>query len=72
MSAEEAKNGFGRLIDIARAEPVTIEKHGRGVVVVMAIESYEQLLGLGGSTHSPEYRPLPTRTGEGDSTDDGN
>jgi hypothetical protein len=34
MSAKDAKNGFGRLIDIARAEPVTIEKHGRAVVVV--------------------------------------
>lgn len=43
MSAREAKNAFGRLIDLARAEPVTIEKHGRGVVVVMAIEEYERL-----------------------------
>jgi hypothetical protein len=29
ISAREAKNGFGRLIDMARAEPVAIEKHGR-------------------------------------------
>jgi hypothetical protein len=29
MSARDAKNEFGRLIDTARAEPVTIEKHGR-------------------------------------------
>ncbi len=43
MSAKDAKNGFGRLIDVARAEPVTIEKHGRGVVVVMAVEEYERL-----------------------------
>lgn len=43
MSAKDAKNGFGHLIDVARAEPVTIEKHGRGVVVVMAIEEYERL-----------------------------
>ena len=28
MSAKEAKNDLGRLIDIARAEPVMIEKHG--------------------------------------------
>lgn len=45
MSARDAKNGFGRLIDLARAEPVKIEKHGRGVVVVMAIEEYERLVG---------------------------
>jgi prevent-host-death family protein len=43
MSAKEAKNGFGRLIDTARAEPVTVEKHGRGVVVVMAVEEYQRL-----------------------------
>jgi prevent-host-death family protein len=43
MSARDAKNGFGLMIDTARAEPVLIEKHGRGVVVVMAIEEYERL-----------------------------
>jgi len=53
MSAREAKNGFGRLIDVARLEPVTIEKHGRGVVVVMAVEEYDRLIAAprsGGST----------------------
>lgn len=44
MSAREAKNGFGRLIDLARAEPVAIEKHGRAVVVVVALEEYERLV----------------------------
>lgn len=43
ISAREAKNGFGRLIDLARAEPVSIDKHGRPVVVVMSIEEYERL-----------------------------
>jgi hypothetical protein len=31
MSAKDAKNAFGMLIDNARAEPATIEKHGRKV-----------------------------------------
>jgi len=44
MSAKEAKNGFGLLLDTARAEPVTIEKHGRPVVVVLSTEAYERLL----------------------------
>ena len=44
MSAKEAKNGFGLLLDTARAEPVTIEKHGRPVVVVLSTEEYERLL----------------------------
>ena len=43
VSAREAKYGFGKLIDTARAEPVTVEKHGRAVVVVLAVEEYERL-----------------------------
>ena len=43
MSAREANNAFGLMIDTARAEPVLIEKHGRGVVVVVAVEEYERL-----------------------------
>lgn len=46
MSARDAKNGFGLLLDTARAEPVTIEKHGRPVVVVLSKEEYDRLKGL--------------------------
>ena len=44
MSAKDAKNAFGLLLDTARAEPVTIEKHGRRVVVVLSVEEYERLI----------------------------
>lgn len=56
VSARDAKNGFGRLLDTARAEPVTVEKHGRAVVVVLAIEEYERLteLARNASTHASE------------------
>ena len=43
LSAKDAKYGFGRLIDLARAEPVAVAKHGRPVVAVMAVEQYERL-----------------------------
>lgn len=43
VSAKNAKNSFGLLLDTARAEPVLIEKHGRAVAVVVAIEEYEKL-----------------------------
>jgi len=43
ISANEAKNRFGELLDNARREPVTIEKHGRPVAVVLSIEDYEEL-----------------------------
>ncbi|WOI56722.1 type II toxin-antitoxin system Phd/YefM family antitoxin [Palleronia sp. LCG004] len=57
LSAKEAKYGFGRLIDLARTEPVAVAKHGRTVVVVMSIEAYEKLR----STADGEY---PTVLGE--------
>jgi prevent-host-death family protein len=43
LTAKDAKYGFGRLIDLARAQPVAIAKHGRPVVVVMAVEEFERL-----------------------------
>ncbi|MGO9267972.1 MAG: type II toxin-antitoxin system Phd/YefM family antitoxin [Candidatus Binataceae bacterium] len=44
MSAKDAKNAFGLLLDTALGEPVTIEKHGRRVVVVLSVEQYERLI----------------------------
>ncbi|GBR60384.1 prevent-host-death family protein [Acetobacter senegalensis DSM 18889] len=52
QSAKDAKYHFGRLIDTARAEPVVIEKHGRPVVVVLAIEEYQRLVAIEAS-HAP-------------------
>lgn len=52
MSARDAKNAFGLMIDTARAEPLLIEKHGRGVVVVVSVEEYGRLKGA-----KPGVRP---------------
>lgn len=49
ISAREAKNSFGRLIDLARAAPVSVDKHGRPVVVVLSVEEYERLLAQSGN-----------------------
>ena len=46
VNAKEAKYNFGQLIDTARAEPVTVVKYGRPVVVVLAVEEYERLKAL--------------------------
>lgn len=43
LTAKDAKYGFGRLIDLARAEPVAVAKHGRAVIVVVSVEEYERL-----------------------------
>ena len=45
FSAREEKYNFGRMIDIARGEPVVVEKHGRPFVVVLGVEEFERLKG---------------------------
>ena len=42
FTARDAKNNFGRLLDEARDRPVSIEKHGRKVAVVMSVRAYEE------------------------------
>lgn len=61
MSAKDAKNEFGRLIDTARAEPVTIEKHGRPVVVVLSVEEYERIARESSSVQKRPRSMLPKK-----------
>ena len=46
MSAHDAKARFGQLLDTARREPVTIEKHGRPVAVMLSKEEFDELEGM--------------------------
>ncbi|WP_417733445.1 type II toxin-antitoxin system Phd/YefM family antitoxin [Roseovarius sp.] len=55
LSARDAKNRFGYLIDTARQEPVLVEKHGRPVVVVISTEDYERL--TNGFSHGSAGKP---------------
>jgi prevent-host-death family protein len=57
LTAKDAKGGFGRLIDLARAKPVAVAEHGRPVVVVMAVEDFELLKAL----ESPAATPAAMR-----------
>ena len=43
ISANEAKARFGQLLDAARMEPVTIEKHGRPVAVLVSKQEYDDI-----------------------------
>lgn len=43
ITAKDAKNKFGELMDTVQREPVTIEKYGRAVAVVLSNEEYKQL-----------------------------
>jgi len=42
FTASDAKNQFGRLLDAARRRPITIEKNGRPVAVVLSLEDYNE------------------------------
>jgi len=42
FTAKEAKNNFGRLLDEARRMPVTIQKNGREVAVLLSLEDYNE------------------------------
>lgn len=43
ISAREAKNAFGQLIESALVEPIVVAKHGRPIVVVMRFDDFERL-----------------------------
>jgi prevent-host-death family protein len=43
MTANDAKKHFGKLLDTARREPVSVEKHGRPVAVMVSVEDYDEL-----------------------------
>ena len=42
FTAKEAKNNFGRLLDEARRSPVSINKNGRKVAVLISKEDYSR------------------------------
>jgi prevent-host-death family protein len=41
ITATDAKNRFGELLDLARKEPVHVQKNGRTVAVLVSIEQFE-------------------------------
>ena len=48
------KYGFGRLIDLAQAAPVTVANYGRPIVMVLSVEEYERLKALDAPGTRPE------------------
>ncbi len=43
VSANEAKQSLGRILDAAQREPVVIQKHNRDVAVVISPKEYDRL-----------------------------
>jgi prevent-host-death family protein len=48
VSATEAKNRLGQMLEKAQTEPVFIEKAGRRHSVLLSVEQYEQLVAVQG------------------------
>ena len=54
VTATEAKNRFGELLEMARAEPVAIQKNGRVTAYVVSAEQFEQMQ----QRAAPKVNPL--------------
>ena len=54
ISATDAKNKFGQVLEMAQAGPVRIQKNGRDVAVVLSAEQYAALQQAG---TIPKIRP---------------
>lgn len=44
ITATDAKNRFGQVLDMAQAAPVHVQKNGRDVAVVLSAAEYESLV----------------------------
>ncbi|HWA20523.1 MAG TPA: type II toxin-antitoxin system Phd/YefM family antitoxin [Devosia sp.] len=54
ISATDAKNRFGELLDQARKGPVHVQKNGRDVAVLLSAEEYARLTE---AAAAPKVRP---------------
>ena len=54
ISATEAKNKFGQVLEMAQAGPVRIQKNGRDVAVMLSPEQYAALQA---ANSAPKVRP---------------
>lgn len=52
ISATDAKNKFGQMLEMAQSEPVRIQKNGRDVAVVVSPEQFAQM------SQQPAVNPL--------------
>ena len=58
ITATNAKNCFGEVLEMARTEPVHVQKNGRDVAVVISPEEYARLQG---EATRPSVNPLVAR-----------
>jgi prevent-host-death family protein len=61
ITATEAKNKFGQVLEMAQAEPVRIQKNGRDVAIVLSPEQYGALVA---NSNAPRVNPLVVKLHE--------
>ncbi len=44
VTSVEAQNGFGKLLDMAQREPVTVTRHGRPAAFIVSPQDMEELM----------------------------
>ena len=59
MTATDAKNRFGQMLEMAQKEPVRIQKNGRDVGVVLSPDEYRAIIATKGEDKvNPAVRKL--------------
>ena len=58
FTASDAKNRFGELLDAAGNEPVTIQRNGRDVAVILSAAEFARLSAEGGRGGSALVRAM--------------
>jgi prevent-host-death family protein len=58
ITATDAKNRFGQVLEMARTEPVRVQKNGRDVAIVISPEEFQR---LNGAAVAPKVNPLVAR-----------
>jgi prevent-host-death family protein len=61
ITATEAKNKFGQVLEMAQAEPVRIQKNGRDVAIMLSPEQYGALVA---NSNAPRVNPLVVKLHE--------
>lgn len=64
MTATDAENRFGEMIDLAQAEPVRVQRQGRDVAVVLSPEEFRRLTDAARGKVSPAVERLHAQSAE--------
>jgi len=62
ITATDAKNKFGQLLEMAQAEPVHVQKNGRDVAIVLSPEEFKRLSGQPAPRARPGVEKLLARS----------